>query len=409
MNTFVQVLMKHGYSALFASVFACQMALPVPAILFLMAAGVLAGSGQLSLGVTLGLAVIACLLADLLWYEAGRRWGDQILHFIYGLAADPHAAVRRAKRNFHRHGLRTLMIAKFVVGLDAAAPPLAGLSGTSRLRFLAFDAVGAALWAGAYAGIGYVFSKDLDRAASYVASLGKVFAVLLVAGVTIYFGRKLVRRVRVVRDFRRARIATEKPKGRLETGERIMTLDFQNQKEAHGIEHAPGQSHHDACGQYTTRGDFCRVFYEQTRSLYRLSFLLTADQEKAHQCFVSGVEDCVKGNPVFKEWARSWARRAIIQSAVRVIHPRPIEEHAPASFGSNDKMLAAEPPEIVAVLLLDPFERFVYVMSVLERYSDHDCSLLLGCAQRDVVAGRVRALQQTGSAVGFNLALAERV
>jgi hypothetical protein len=136
MNTFVQVLVKHGYSALFASVFACQLALPVPAILFLMAAGVLAGSGQLSLGVTLGLAVIACLLADLLWYEAGRRWGNQILHFIYGLAADPHAAVRQAKRNFHRHGSRTLILAKFVVGLDAAAPPLAGLSGTGRFRFL---------------------------------------------------------------------------------------------------------------------------------------------------------------------------------------------------------------------------------------------------------------------------------
>ena len=51
------------------------------------------------------------------------------------------------------------------------------------------------LWAGAYAGLGYVFSKDLDRAASYVASLGKVFAVFVLAGVTIYFGRKLVRRV----------------------------------------------------------------------------------------------------------------------------------------------------------------------------------------------------------------------
>jgi hypothetical protein len=89
MNTFVQVLVKHGYSVLFVSVFACQMGLPVPAILFLMAAGVLAGSGQLSLGVGLCLAVIACLLADLLWYEAGRRWGDQILHFIYGLAVRP--------------------------------------------------------------------------------------------------------------------------------------------------------------------------------------------------------------------------------------------------------------------------------------------------------------------------------
>ena len=249
MNTFIQLLVKHGYSALFASVFACQMGLPVPAILFLMAAGVLAGSGQLSLSVALVLAVIACLLADLLWYEAGRRWGDPILHFIYGLASDPHAAVRRSQRNFGRHGPRTLMIAKFVVGLDAAAPPLAGLSGTSRLRFLAFDAVGAALWAGAYAGLGYVFSKDLDRAASYVASLGKVFAFVLVAGITIYFGRKLVRRVRSVREFRRARMASDEPKGKLEAGEKIMIIDFGKRR---GGGQARGKPHHDACAQYTT-------------------------------------------------------------------------------------------------------------------------------------------------------------
>ena len=60
---------------------------------------------------------------------------------------------------------------------------------------------------------------------------------------------------------------------------------------------------------YASSGDFRRIFHEETDSLYRLSFLLTADREKAEQCFVSGFEDSVKGRPVFKEWARSWARR----------------------------------------------------------------------------------------------------
>jgi len=68
----------------------------------------------------------ACLLADMMWYEAGKRWGDQILHFIYGLALDPNAASRRSKEAFVRHGARILMLAKFVVGRDAATPPLAG-------------------------------------------------------------------------------------------------------------------------------------------------------------------------------------------------------------------------------------------------------------------------------------------
>src|SRR5260370_38073327 len=79
-NAIVQLLVKHGYAVLFASVFARQMWLPVPAILFLLAAGALADSGRMTLAVALGLAILACLLADMMWYESGRRRGNQILH-----------------------------------------------------------------------------------------------------------------------------------------------------------------------------------------------------------------------------------------------------------------------------------------------------------------------------------------
>lgn len=151
---------------------------------------------------------------------------------------------------------------------------------------------------------------------------------------------------------------------------------------------------------YASQTDFCRIFEEDMNGLYLLAFLLTADRKKAEQCFVSGLEDAVKGNPVFKEWARSWARRAIIQNAVRVINPRPVEgsrRSNPSSVNSNAEMLPAEEQlEIAAVLRLEPFERFVYVMTVLERYSDYECSILLGCARRDVLAARPRALQHLG-------------
>jgi len=155
--------------------------------------------------------------------------------------------------------------------------------------------------------------------------------------------------------------------------------------------------------QYASCMDFRRIFDEDMNSLYLLSFLLTADREKAEQCFVSGLEDAVEGNPVFKEWARSWARRVIIQNAVRVISPRAAEAKGhfnSAPVNSNGVLPALwQQPEIRAVLGLEPFERFVYVITVLEHYSDHDCSLLLGCARRDVPAARARALQQIGSAV----------
>jgi membrane protein DedA with SNARE-associated domain/rhodanese-related sulfurtransferase len=226
MNAIVELLVKHGYSVLFASVFARQMWLPFPAALVLIAAGALAASGGMTLAVALGLAILACLLADIVWYEAGRRWGDHILHFIYGLAIDPDAAARRSKEAFIRHGPRTLMLAKFVVGVDAATPPLAGLSGISRLRFIAFDAVGAALWSGAYAGLGFVFSKDLDHAAAYAARLGTLWVVVGFVSLAMFIGRKLIRWHRFAGERRMARITPEELKEKLDTGAKILVVDL---------------------------------------------------------------------------------------------------------------------------------------------------------------------------------------
>jgi DNA-directed RNA polymerase specialized sigma24 family protein len=47
-----------------------------------------------------------------------------------------------------------------------------------------------------------------------------------------------------------------------------------------------------------------------------------------------------------------------------------------------------------AVLGLEDFERFVFIMSVLEHYSEHDCALLLGCSVREIREGRTRALKE---------------
>jgi hypothetical protein len=132
----------------------------------------------------------------------------------------------------------------------------------------------------------------------------------------------------------------------------------------------PEAKHSISPAPYASSDDFRRIFYEEDDSLHRLSFLLTADREKAEQCFVSGLEESVNASAVFKEWAHSWARRTIIQNAVRVINPRPVEKRSPARFQSGGAMLAVEQVENAAVLQLEPFERFVYVMSVLERYSD---------------------------------------
>jgi DNA-directed RNA polymerase specialized sigma24 family protein len=154
---------------------------------------------------------------------------------------------------------------------------------------------------------------------------------------------------------------------------------------------------------YASSEDFRQVFDEHMNSLFLLAFLLAADQKKAEQCFVSGLEDAVEGSPVFKEWAHSWARRAVILNAVRVLSPRPADGNdrgrsSSDPADSNGRALSdGQQAEIAAILELKPFARFVYVITVLERYSDQECSVLLGCTRLDVLSARTHALQKLAS------------
>ena len=195
-NPIVHFVLRHGYPILFAAVFARQIGLPIPAPGFLLAAGALAACGKLRLLPALALAVAACVVADWIWYEAGRAWGDKVLEFIHMFTPNRELVGSRARKLFAHHGPPLLVLDKFVPGLDAVVPPLAGASGTQRFRFVGLDAIGAILWSTSYAGIGFVFSHDLDRAATYVLRAGRVFAAALFAVVAIYVLRKLARRRR---------------------------------------------------------------------------------------------------------------------------------------------------------------------------------------------------------------------
>lgn len=146
--------------------------------------------------------------------------------------------------------------------------------------------------------------------------------------------------------------------------------------------------------QYATREDFCHVFIEDMPGLYQLSFLLTGDHDKAEQCFVAGLEDCVQTNRVFREWARFWAKCKIVQKAIRTLQPHPTVSRMPATAFPKSGPTVREHLEVDHVLALEQFERFVFVMSVLEHYSDHDCALLLECSLQVLRRARVRALEQ---------------
>ena len=150
---------------------------------------------------------------------------------------------------------------------------------------------------------------------------------------------------------------------------------------------------------YATQDEFCRIFAEDENALYLLAYLLTTDTLKAEQCVVAGLEDSIQGNPVFKEWVRSWSKRMIIKNAIQMVSPALGQMNGAPHVSDSDALGLNLEDSLAAVLQLAPLERFVFVMSVLEGYSLQECCILLGRTKEDVANVRARALQ--------NLALLE--
>jgi len=225
MNDTVQYLVKHGYYVLFLVVFARQLCLPVPGILFLLTAGALAGAGKLNLAVVIALSVVACVLADFTWYEAGRLRGNAIMHFIHGLSGSSPSSFD-VKQIFETFGAKSLLICKFILGLDALAPPFSGMVGTSYARFLTFDSIGATLWVGAYAGLGFAFSGQLDRAVIFAERFGTWMGFAVLLGLAAFAFQRLARWHRFLRAFRLARISPQELKHKLDVGERVVIVDL---------------------------------------------------------------------------------------------------------------------------------------------------------------------------------------
>ncbi|HEX9155811.1 MAG TPA: DedA family protein, partial [Nitrospira sp.] len=159
----LQFLADHSASVLFWVVFVEQIGLPIPAMPLLIAAGVLVGSGKMSVATALLIPVVASLPPDMAWYYLGRIKGGKVLGFLCRMSLEPDSCVRSTENLFHQHGPRALLVAKFIPGFSTVAPPLAGIVGMGAASFLFYDAVGALIWAGMSAGVGALFSNQLEQ------------------------------------------------------------------------------------------------------------------------------------------------------------------------------------------------------------------------------------------------------
>src|SRR5947207_7403653 len=141
--------------------------------------------------------------------------------------------------------------------------------------------------------------------------------------------------------------------------------------------------------------DFCAIFDEDMSLLYSLALVLTADRTMAEECFLAALDDCLRASNVFPDRARSWTRRAIVKQAIGYVKPKP--DGGRRALELSHEEAGEEIADVQGRLMqLRAFERFVFAMAVLERYSIPECAALLNCGVRDVERARVRALQSIG-------------
>jgi len=184
-----------GAGAVFLSVLVTQLGVPLPAAPMLVLAGTMAAMGEVSFGGLLLAAVGATLMADSLWFTAGRLRGRRLLNGLVRYSLSLDTTIRVARNVFERHGAPILSVAKFVPGLGLIAAPLLGTTAIDTRIFLVWDAIGASLWAGAWLLGGAVAHDQIVFFTRFIrANGGTIFDVLALAAL-LFVAYRCVRRV----------------------------------------------------------------------------------------------------------------------------------------------------------------------------------------------------------------------
>jgi membrane protein DedA with SNARE-associated domain/rhodanese-related sulfurtransferase len=222
------ILLNYGYLLLFLWVLVEQMGVPLPATPVLIAAGALTVRGPFGLAATLLAGVAAALLADLIWFFIGRRFGHHVLRILCKLSMEPTVCVRQTQNSYGRGRAVTLMIAKFVPGLATLAPPVAGQNGTALGFFLLFDGIGSFLWVGTLLLLGRLFGDAFVRDPHLLNWVGRFSGVLLLLAVAGFFLFRLYRRQSVLKKLAAARLEPTELKRLLDGGEHVFIVDLRH-------------------------------------------------------------------------------------------------------------------------------------------------------------------------------------
>ena len=228
MQEALDFLLRHIEMVVFLTVLAEQIGFPIPAIPVLLAAGAVAGDGQAYLTVLTGLSVAACLLGDMVWFELGRHRGRQALSLLCRISLEPDACVRRTENLFVTHGIRALILAKFIPGLSTLAPALAGLFKVSIGRFFVFNGAGSLIWSLSFLLLGYVFSDQIGYVGELAMQFGTTAVTILAVSLGAYLVYKYLHRQKLLRELRVARISPAELKQLMDNGHQSVVVDLRD-------------------------------------------------------------------------------------------------------------------------------------------------------------------------------------
>jgi membrane protein DedA with SNARE-associated domain len=225
MESALAFLAQYGLLILVVVMFADQIGVPVPPEPFLLGAGALMVEGRMSpvLGTTLALG--AALAANAIWYFLGVAKGPRILKTLCRFSLEADSCVRRMEGFFAKHGAKSLLVAKFIPGLNTITPAMAGVVRLDPARFFAFNAIGLALWIGAWGFLGVLFHRQLETAAAYASRLGSVSLGIVMAVFALFLAWKFLHRRRILRELRLARMTLDELKKSLDAGEPVVIID----------------------------------------------------------------------------------------------------------------------------------------------------------------------------------------
>jgi membrane protein DedA with SNARE-associated domain len=230
MSILLSLIAQHGYSFIFLIVFSEAIGLPVPAALALVAGGAATSSGTLHARPALLLAVLGMLLGDSLLYVLGRHLGWGLLGYLCKVSANPETCILRSAESFYKRGRATLLLAKFIPGVNTMAPPLAGSMKMPFVQFLGLDLVGASFYALAYGVIGFLFANFLTSIASGFQAAGHALEIVIVAAAIVFIGNRLwrYRKYRVYRILPRVQVIELAEKLRSDESGKILLVDVRS-------------------------------------------------------------------------------------------------------------------------------------------------------------------------------------